>query len=246
LPFFKEQHGWVGHMLGGWGIQANYLFQTGQRYTPVQSSGLAAATAAGNFYDSAFLSAFNFGFDSARPFLGNLGAAQTAVGAFAGDACALVSVTGTEPVCNPAIAKQLVSINSLNILGANSTPVFVNKNQVRFIMNGGTAQSIFGTPFGNAARNIVQDARTNIANLAVSKNFKIKERASFEFRATCTNILNHANFQSVDPFLEDAGNFAAFNGFGNPKVSDTVSTTVAIIPNNVATRRLIFGGVFRF
>jgi hypothetical protein len=246
LPFFREQHGWVGHLLGGWAISANYLLQTGQRYTPAQASGLAAATAAGDFYDKAFLSAFNFGFDSARPFLGNLGAPQTAVGAFAGDACALVAVTGTEPVCNPAIANQLVSINSLNVLGVNSTPVFVNKNQVRFIMNGGTAQGIFGTPFGNTPRNIVQDARTNIGNLAVSKMFKIKERASFEFRATTVNVLNHPNFQSVDPFLEDAGNFAAFNGFGNPKVSDTVNTTVAIIPNNVATRRLIFGGIFRF
>jgi hypothetical protein len=247
LPFYREQHGWAGHLLGGWGISANYLFQTGQRYTPVQSSGLAAATAAGNFYDSKFLSAFNFGFDSARPFMGNLAAPETSVGAFAGDACSLVSVTGHEPVCNPAIANQLVSINSLNVLGVNSNPVFINKNQVRFIMNGGTAQSIFGTPFGNAPRNIVQDARTNIGNLSVSKLFKIKERASFEFRATAVNVLNHPNFQSVDPFLEDAGNFGAFNGFGNPQVSDTVNTGgTATVPTNVATRRVIFGGVFRF
>lgn len=246
LPYYREQHGVIGHILGGWSISANYIVQSGQSYTPVQSSGLAAATAAGNFYDSAFISAFNFGFDSARPFLGNLAAPQTSVGAFAGDACSLVAVTGLEPVCNPAIAKQLVSINSLNVNGINSAPVFVTQKQVRFIMNGGVSQGIFGTPFGNTARNLVQDAPTNIGNLAVYKNFKIKERVSFEFRATVNNVLNHPNFQSVDPFLEDAGNFAAFNGFGNPKVSDTVNTNVGIIPDNVATRRLIFGGILRF
>jgi Carboxypeptidase regulatory-like domain len=238
LPFFREQHGWAGHVFGGWGISANYLFQTGQRYTPAQASGLATLTAAGNFYDSAFLSAFNFGFDSARPFVGNLNAPQTAVGIFAGDACVLFSAG-----CSLS-PNQLISVNAFNQSGA---AIPITSNQVRFIMNGGTAQSIFGTPFGNTPRNIVQDARTNIANLAVSKNFKIKERASFEFRATCVNVLNHPNFQSVDPFLEDAGNFAAFNGFGNPKVSDTVNTgPTALVPNNVATRRLIFGGVFRF
>ncbi len=244
LPFFREQHGWVGHILGGWAISANYLFQTGQRYTPAQATGIAAATAAGNFYDSAFLSAFNFAFDSARPFAGNVNAPVTAAGIFLGDACNPAGpqfLTGSP--CTTLPATLLISMNAINTSGAI---VPVARNQVRFIINGGVAQSIFGTPFGNVPRNIVQDARSNIGNLAVYKNFKIKERASFEFRATALNVLNHPNFQSVDPFLEDAGNFAAFNGFGNPKVSDTVNTTVAIIPNNVATRRLIFGGVFRF
>jgi hypothetical protein len=236
LPFFRDQHGWAGHILGGWAFSANYLFQTGQRYTPAQSSQLAASTAAGNFYDLAFLNAFNFGFDSARPFLGNLNAPATAVGIFAGDACALFS-SG----CNLA-PTQLISVNAINTQNGAAVPVA--QNQVRFIMNGGTAQSIFGTPFGNTARNVVQDARTNIGNLAVSKFFKIKERASFEFRATCVNVLNHPQFASVDPFLEDAGNFGVFNGFGNPKVSDTVPGAISF-PNS-ASRRLIFGGVFRF
>jgi hypothetical protein len=133
---------------------------------------------------------------------------------------------------------------SLNAINTSAAAVPVTNNQVRFIVNGGTAQSVFGTPFGNMPRNIVQDARTNIGNLAVAKNFKIKERASFEFRATCVNVLNHPNFASIDPFVEDAGNFGPFNGFGNPKVSNTVPGTINF-PNS-ASRRLIFGGVFRF
>ncbi|HEY6306120.1 MAG TPA: carboxypeptidase regulatory-like domain-containing protein [Candidatus Angelobacter sp.] len=236
LPFFRNQHGWAGHILGGWGISANYLFQTGQRYTPAQVSGLANATAAGNFYDSAFIAAFNSGIDTARPFVGNLNAPETAVGIFAGDACLLF---GAGCALSPT---QLISVNAINTQHGAAIPV--TSNQVRFIMNGGTAQTIFGTPFGNMPRNIVQDARTNIGNLSVSKNFNIRERASFEFRASCVNVLNHPNFSSVDPFVEDAGNFTPFNGFGNPQVSNNVPGTINF-PNS-ASRRLIFGGVFRF
>jgi hypothetical protein len=240
--YFKQQHGW-GTFLGGWSLSGNYLFQTGQRYTPAQASELAVATAAGNFYDSAFIGAF-VGADIARPFVGNLSAPQTSVGIFGGDACALFGVTGTEPICSPAIASQLISVNAINKGGPNAAPVFVNSNQVRFIMNGGTAQSIFGTPFGNMPRNIVQDARSNIFNAAVFKNFKITERTAFEFRFSVVNVFNHPNFQSIDPFVEDAGNFGPLNGFGNPQVSNT-SPGFIDFPSS-ASRRLVFGGVFRF
>ena len=251
LPFLKGQKGAMGAALGGWNISANYLFQTGQRYTPAQASEVAVGTAAGNFYDSAFIAQF-VGADIARPFLGNPNAPVTTIGAFAGDACFIFGVTGTEPVCNPAIAHQLVSVNAINVskaglFDANGNPippVFVNNNQVRFIVNGGAAQSVFGTPFGNTSRNLVQNARSNILNGAVYKNFRFTERTAFEFRFSVINILNHPNFQSIDPFVEDAGNFAELNGFGNPLVSNT-SPGYIPFPQS-ASRRLVFGGVFRF
>src|SRR6185312_7732598 len=58
LPFFKDQHGFTGHLLGGWGVSGNYLIASGQRYTPSQVSGIASATASGDFYDNAYLGAF--------------------------------------------------------------------------------------------------------------------------------------------------------------------------------------------
>jgi hypothetical protein len=245
LPFFKDQHGVAGHFLGGWVISANYFLQNGQRYTPSQVTEIAAATAAGNYYDSAFLGAF-VGFDTARPFLGNLSAPQTSVGIFGGDACALFGVTGTEPICSPAVATTLLSENAININGAGAAPVPVNNNQVRFIVNGGAAQSVFGTPFGNTPRNIVQDDISNIVNMSVAKRIKLSERTSFEFRASLLNLLNHPNYASIDPFVEDAGGTpkAPFFGFGDPTVSNNV-------PGNInfpvsASRRVVFGGVVRF
>ena len=245
LPWFKDQHGVIGHLLGGWGMSANYFLQSGQRYTPSQVTEIAAATAAGNYYDSAFLGAF-VGFDTARPFLGNLNAPQTSVGIFGGDACALFGVTGAEPICSPAVAQTLISVNSINQNGAGAAPVTVNNNQVRFIVNGGTAQSIFGTPFGNTPRNPVTDNISNIVNLALSRKFKLTERTSFEFRTSFINLFNHPNYASIDPFVEDAGGTpkAPFFGFGDPTVSNNV-------PGNInfpvsASRRIVFGGIVRF
>src|SRR5205814_350723 len=85
LPFFKEQRGMVGHLLGGWTFSGNYILASGQRYTPIQGFEPAIATAAGNYYDSSWTNTF-VGFDVARPFLANMAAPATSVGIYASDA----------------------------------------------------------------------------------------------------------------------------------------------------------------
>ncbi|HEY4678956.1 MAG TPA: TonB-dependent receptor, partial [Candidatus Angelobacter sp.] len=227
VPFFKDQHGLFGHILGGWVLSANYFLESGQRYTPSQVSGLAASTAPGDFFDARFIGAF-VGTDTARPFFGNPSAPLTSVGIFGGDACALFGVTGAEPICDPGLATQLLSVNAINQNGPTAAPVTVTNNQVRYIMNGGTAETVFGTPFGNVPRNIAQDAISNIVNAAVGKRFKLSERASFELRASVVNLFNHPNYASVDPFLEDAGATprAPFVGFGDPTVTNDVPSSI--------------------
>jgi hypothetical protein len=242
LPFFKDQHGVVGHLLGGWVMNANYILASGQRYTPSQILD-ALFGANGDYYDFGFVAGF-VGVDTARPFLGNLSAPQTSVGVFCGD---LGTVTGLScPVGSPDT--QLVSLTALgqtcfNFANPTATCNFVNVTQkdVRFIVNSGTAQSVFGTPFGNMPRNPVQDAITNVANMSVLKRIKVSEHNSFEFRASAQNVFNHPNFSSVDPFVDDAGQFLSFTGFGDPK------TTGSTFPgSNLGTRRFNVGLTFRF
>jgi hypothetical protein len=237
LPFFKDQKGWFGHALGGWGLSANYILQSGQRYTPIQAFS-AFATAAGNYYDLGFIGGF-VGIDTARPFLGNLNAPPTSVGMFAGDACAIFSLTGSDPLCsgNP---NQLISLTAVGKSGCETNAaipcpfIAVTKNDVRVIANSGQAQTLFGTPFGNTPRNVAQDAITNIANFGVFKKIKLSERAAFEFHATMINAFNHPNFQSVDPFTEDAGLTQQGTGFGDPTLTNSVR------------RRIFFGGKITF
>ncbi|HEY2394225.1 MAG TPA: TonB-dependent receptor [Candidatus Angelobacter sp.] len=234
LPFFKEQHGLVGHVLGGWTVAANYLMASGQRYTPTQF--FLARVAVPNYFDSAFTNAFNSGAESARPFLGNLSAPSTAVGIFAGDACNLLD-GGAAPTCalpaNTLISFTALGSNCLNHAVA-CTVVPVTNQQVRYIVNSATSESIFGTPFGNMPRNPAQDAMQNIANASIFKDVKLGEHATFEFRTTFLNAFNHPNFSSVDPIIEDAGITGAFTGFGNPTTSQST------------TRRIIFGGKLTF
>ena len=230
LPFFKEQHGLVGHVLGGWAVSGNYIVASGQRYTPIQATAIAASTAAGDYYDFGYI--LNFaGTDTARPFLGNLSAPSTAVGIFGGDACSFFGVG-----CDVA-ANQLISFNQLNKDGSSLT---VTKDQVRFIINAGEAQSIFGTPFGNTPRNPVTDDKTTLGNASIFKNVKLGEHVNFEFHTSFLNVFNQRNFASVDPILEDAGLTGAFTGFGDP--SQTPSVTNGAPP----TRRIIFGGKLTF
>ncbi|HEY6305492.1 MAG TPA: TonB-dependent receptor [Candidatus Angelobacter sp.] len=230
LPFFKEQHGLVGHVFGGWSIAANYLVASGQRYTPSQL-GDAVGGAAGDYYDTGYIGAF-IGVDTAHPFLGSLSAPATAVGAFCGDELSTAACTAAFGATG---VNQLISLNQLQSQ-SNSMLVSVTKNQVRYIINGGTAQAIFGTPFGNSPRNPASDAMSNIANLSIYKNFKLGEHESFEFHTTFLNAFNHSNYGSVDPFVDDANTVCASCnfGFGDPSLTGSI------------TRTIVFGGKFTF
>ncbi|HMF91433.1 MAG TPA: carboxypeptidase regulatory-like domain-containing protein [Candidatus Angelobacter sp.] len=235
LPFFKGQRGLVGHLLGGWTISANYLWASGQRYTPLQSQAEAALTANSNNYDLAWLAA-NVGVDLARPFVGSLSAPAASVGIFAGDACNLYG-----SACGLS-ANQLIVFDQ-NVQAGTAPGTAVQQSAVRYIVNASVAQSIFGTPFG-ARRNLSQDAPTNIANLGLFKNIKLKERATLEFNATLQNVFNHSNFQSIDPTLENVGiptNLLAPGvGFADPSVTNDV------IGNALGNRIVRFGLTFRF
>jgi len=242
LPFFKEQHGVVGHVLGGWSLTGSYVYNSGQGYTPLQVN-FASGTAAGDFYDSGFNNNFNNGQAPARPFMGSFSAPADSVGMYAKDACGLFGAA-----CGLA-ANQLINFNNLNLAatnpafnGATYTPVQVTNQQVRYIANTSEAQTIFGTPFGNAPRNIGTDAPLNYVNFSTTKRIKFNERASFEIRFTALNALNHANFATIDPLIETAGLGVFGNSFGRPNLTgDSIPGS-----NLAASRRFYVGGVFRF
>jgi hypothetical protein len=250
LPFFKQQQGLLGRVLGGWAVSADYIVASGQPYTPFQlfHSNLTNALNGQDFFDNGFLGAFNGGAGVARPFLGNASAPVNSVGIFEGDACALAGigvlpgVACTGPGGTPGPSNQLISLNALQQDPKNPKVVVVTKNDVRFIENTAVAQQLFGTPFGNVSRNTSRDAITNTASFSVYKNVRLTERASLEFHATMLNAFNHPNFATVVPFLENAGSPGFGVGFADPKVTgDSIPGS-----NIAASRRIYFGGAIRF
>jgi hypothetical protein len=209
LPFYRNQRGVVGRLLGGWGLAGNYLIMSGQPYTPAQR--YLAGNAGATWMDSAFNNAF-FSFPSinTRPFSGNSGAPVSHVGIYAGDLCSMDGAAG----CNFP-ANTLLSFNAYNQSGGAAV---TSPSYVRFIVNGPAAEAIHGTPFGDVGRNVLRDAATNIANFSILKCIKVNERWRVRFDLTLLNVFNHPNFSSVDAYLDDAGSTGYQNGFGIPSL----------------------------
>jgi hypothetical protein len=228
LPFFKNQPGVIGHILGGWSFAGSYILQSGQPYTPVEATlvnPLYVGNAAGyNVSDSSFESGFNSTYDTKRPFISNPSAPATSIGVYAADGC---FEWGNPTMCadSPTALYDWTALNGS--LGATATPV--TAKQEHFILNAPEAWVVNGTPYGNAARNILRDFKTNTANFQIAKTSNWGERVRLIWHMSMVNAFNHANYASIDPFLDDAGQSGLFGpgvGFGNPYVQNGGNRTI--------------------
>jgi hypothetical protein len=125
-----------------------------------------------------------------------------------------------------AAAIPLNTLLSLNAINKNGADTPVSSKQVRFIVHGVEADSIFGTPFGNVGQNTLRDYWTNTGNFALFKNFKIKERVTLAWHMQMLNVFNHPNFSSIDPLIEDAGLTSLGTGFANPSLQNGGNRTI--------------------
>jgi hypothetical protein len=92
----------------------------------------------------------------------------------------------------------------------------VTKDQVRFIANTKTAVAFFGSPFGSVGRNTLRDGHINLLNFSAFKVTNLTESLTLQLHTDFLNALNHPNYSSVDPFIDDAGLAAEAFGFANP------------------------------
>jgi hypothetical protein len=72
LPFAKEQHGFAGHLLGGWQLNTTYRYTSGQPFTVIQDH-------ASSYCD--LTSTMSSSFDACRPIVSNAAAPLATVGA---------------------------------------------------------------------------------------------------------------------------------------------------------------------
>jgi hypothetical protein len=197
VPFYKEQKGWVGHLLGGYQLNGNFVYNSARPYTPSQVLSVSFL-GVGNTYSS------TTGTDAIRAFRGNDAARFDAVGISQVDAYRAGFI---DVVTN---VNGFISFTELNTTG-NVVPV--TRDQVRYILNGPGAARIFGNPFGDMPRNTARSIPINQLNLGFFKTTKIRENVNIQFRAELYNALNHpqAGFgitrqaQNPDIILEDAG-----------------------------------------
>ncbi|MGH9947572.1 MAG: carboxypeptidase regulatory-like domain-containing protein [Pyrinomonadaceae bacterium] len=173
VPFFKEQRGFVGRVLGGWQINSTYILTSGAAYTP--SNNVAGTYGLGNTYLTA----------GDRSFIGNTSVDRGLVAISQVDAF-LVFGPVTAPISN---VNGFWLINDLN----NGVLTAVTPNDVYYVINGPGSARIFGTPFGDASRNTEVGPIFNQFNLSVFKNIRVAERVRLQFRAEAFNAFNHPN-----------------------------------------------------
>ncbi len=220
LPFFKDQKGIVGHIAGGWQLNATHVITSGRRWTPSQFINTTINALGGTYTDPLIG-------DTLRPFFGNPDAPFTDVGIYQHDAflygVLIFGIFDDIPTNNP---NQLYSFNDLN----NGVLTPIDTSQVRYIFNGPGAARVKGTPYGDVPRNGEKGPRLNQMNIGIFKNTRITERVTIQFRTEMFNALNHPNpgygfpgFETIDTpdrFVEDAGlTGAAFGNFGDMQLA---------------------------
>jgi hypothetical protein len=175
LPWYRNQEGFVGHVLGGWQVSGTWRFQSGQVFNPIQAN-LGGGFLGNPACDVAFLTAFNGQLSGCRPFLGNADAPEGTMGFLAGG------------VMYDAVAL----FNDPNF---DFVPLYeVDPNSVHWIYNNLEAAQFFGTPYG-IPRNFVRGQTFNNVDLGIYKNTKVSERLTVQFQANVFNLFNRQFFQ---------------------------------------------------
>ena len=171
----KEQHGLLGHLVGGWQINGVQVLTSGNPFTPAENTN--GVYGLGNTYLTA----------GDRPFVGNPNVDPRQVGISQIDAFFTLSSLGAPTPTN------LNGFWNLTTRRQTGNWVAATPNDVNLIINGPGAAKIFGTPFGNMPRNYLRGPAINQLNMSLFKNIKIGERTKLQLQATAINVLNHPN-----------------------------------------------------
>ena len=71
--------------------------------------------------------------------------------------------------------------------------------------------------FGNAGRDIFVNPGSITWDMAISREFKMKERWKLQFRSDFFNIMNHANWNGPTTTIT-SGTFGQITSFGSPRI----------------------------
>ncbi len=187
IPLFKGQKGVVGHILGGWQINATQILTTGRPFTVAQNSNLNGTFNAGRTYGDELIG------DVFRPFYGNANAPKNTAAISQIDAALMgfrdPTFTSAFRVVAVVDPNGFWSLNDLN----NGKLTAVTKDQVRYILNGPGSAKIFGSPFGNVPRSSERGPMINELNAGFFKNTRVREHVNIQFRTEIFNLFNHRN-----------------------------------------------------
>lgn len=200
LPWFQEQKGWAGHLLGGWQFNGFLSFQSGAPFSPLNGSdptgtlgGLASAIGVAtrpNVYTDLEISKMSLAELYALDQQLRAQAAQQAQQIFA-------SLSNPQPGALPGtLPNTLFTVSQGRIV----------RNQTTGALN--VVVDFVGLPtgrVGNAGRNILRADGINNLDFGIVKNTRIGERQKLQIRADFFNATNTRDFGTPQSVVTNSG-----------------------------------------
>jgi hypothetical protein len=200
LPWFKEQHGVIGHILGGWQYNGIISWQTGAHWEPWT---------------------FTNGGSPQGTIINSAGTECTQNDINAGDCRNTGGDYNLDGVRNDRPNVAAKNFNPGHDGWANGWG-----SDYTFKGNGSSPNGFFSSPclgcVGNMGRNTFVGPSFTSWETSLFKNIKITERVNMQFRAEAFNILNHTNFQlpgagGATNMRTNSGSFGQAGGTFNPR-----------------------------
>ncbi|HEY1744254.1 MAG TPA: TonB-dependent receptor [Granulicella sp.] len=228
-PFFKEEKGILGRILGGYRANALYTYNSGQPFTPYQSAASQSLNAVptpplpsdpklvNSNCDLAFNTYFNSSFDVCRPILSNPKAPIGSVGINTGHGYMDYTVVGKQ----------------------------ISRSDVHWLYNNQYEEEALGNPYPGVGRNTLRGQPWNSMDASIYKDIRLKRNITLQLQMTAFNVLNHAYFGTPDALLDDALKSGFLNHHYSTGSTATFAANGAIVPPP-GNRNIQLGGELRF
>ncbi len=189
LPWFQEQRGFTGRLLGGWQVNGFFTFQSGAPFTVLNGSDPTGALSGINSLVG----------DAIRPNIyTNLPVGQMTVQElFSADQQLRTQAIAQAQQIFASLANPQVGL----LPGAALPNTLFTTSRGRIVRNPngtlGVVVDFLGLPtgrVGNAGRNILRADGINNIDLGIFKNTRIGENQRIQFRAELNNATNTRNF----------------------------------------------------
>jgi hypothetical protein len=191
LPWFRDQQGFKGHLIGGWEVSGIYAIDSGLPLTVSASSAFSPSYNLPSGMTSVFNGRTNTGTITDNAGIGLLG--NTNAG---------------------------LRLNQLGNPNNGNGVKLHNKgyNQLWFYTGAFAAPDPNSSVPPTEKRGPIEGPGFNRVDIGIFRNFKIYERLAFQFRAEAFNAVNHTNVQTISVAAGSAGTFGEVTGYRDARI----------------------------
>lgn len=196
VPWYRDQKGFKGRLIGGWMVSGIYSAVTGQGLTATASPSSSGTT-----------TIYNNGTFTTPAVPNNPKGVLN-------DNAGLSVLGNTNNGMRPnQVADPNSSSNGLPLHGHG----YLNKNNPWFNQAAFTAQDPLSNTPGTAHRGSINGPGYNRVDVAVFRTFRVYDNLTFKLRLDAFNVLNHNNVQTIGT-TSTSSTFGLVTGYRDPRI----------------------------